>query len=146
MHPAEQKIHDDVRAYGWHIIWVFNAEPEFAYTIGLHHTFGHPEIIVFGLPREVAHGVLNAVGKDVRAGGVFASGARSEGIVDGYEVVFKPVPQAAYEAHLGWALWYYGAPDFPVLQLVYPDRDRRFPWEADVADGFRASQPVLDGP
>lgn len=135
-----------MRAYGWHVVWVFNAEPEFAYTIGLHHTFVHPEIIVFGLRREVAHGVLNAVGKDVRAGRRFASGIVSDEIIAGYEVDFRPVPKTAYEAHLGWAIWYYDGADFPALQLVYPDRDGHFPWEPEAAQDFRTSQPVLYKP
>ena len=146
MHPAEQKVHDDVRDYGWHVIWVFNAEPEFAYTIGLHRTFGQPEVIVFGLPRKVAHSVLNAVAEEVRSGRTFASGSVSGEILEGYEVAFRPVPLAAYEEHLGWGLWFYGEPTFPVLQLVYPDRDGHFPWHPGVADSFRAAQPVLAGP
>ncbi|MFL5577733.1 MAG: DUF4262 domain-containing protein [Gemmatimonadaceae bacterium] len=53
----------------------------------------------------------------------------------------------ACRSFVGFARWFYGGDDFPVLQVVYPDRTGRYPWEDGVAEGFRAVQPVLaDGP
>jgi hypothetical protein len=43
-------------------------EPAFAYTTGLYKTFGHPELICFGLRHEVMHGMLNICGDRVKAG------------------------------------------------------------------------------
>ena len=42
---------------------------------------------------------------------------------------------------MGWALWYYGGKDFPVLQAVYPDLENRFPEE----EGFdiRFERPLM---
>ena len=42
---------------------------------------------------------------------------------------------------MGWAVWYYGGADFPVLQAVYPDLENRFPWD----DGFDTAfeQPLM---
>jgi hypothetical protein len=42
---------------------------------------------------------------------------------------------------MNWAVWYYDAPTFPVLQAVYPDLENRFPEEP----GFdrRFEQPFL---
>jgi len=41
--------------------------PPFAYTVGL---FGlrHPELLIFGVPPEIALGVLNALGRGIKAG------------------------------------------------------------------------------
>ena len=42
---------------------------------------------------------------------------------------------------MGWALWYYGDDDFPVVQAVYPDGKNRFPED----EGFEKSfgQPLM---
>lgn len=47
----DQKLLDDVQGHGWHVIGVEadNEGPAFAYSIGLYQTFGHPEVVVFGL-------------------------------------------------------------------------------------------------
>jgi hypothetical protein len=48
-----------------------------------------------------------------------------------------------YSPFLGYAQWFYESEDgFPVLQLVWPDEQGRYPWDEGYAitDG---SQPVL---
>ena len=147
MHPAEQRVHDDVHQFGWHVIKVPDGDPEFAYTIGLFRTFGHPELFIIGLPvADVAHPVLNTLGDEVRAGRRFAPGETSDAALAGYDVTFRHVPPTAYREHLGWALWYYSGEPFPVLQVVYPDRHGHWPWAPEASDDFRAFQPVLDSP
>jgi hypothetical protein len=42
---------------------------------------------------------------------------------------------------MGWANWYYGGREFPVLQAVYPDRENRFPGEVGFNEYF--TQPLL---
>ena len=37
----------------------------FSYTVGLWHSFEQAEVVVFGLPEEVAHELLNAVADNV---------------------------------------------------------------------------------
>ena len=71
--PADE--HDrqllaDVEQHGLHVIGVEEDEegPGFAYSIGLYHSFDHPEVIVFGLPVRVMHPIINGIGEQVRAG------------------------------------------------------------------------------
>ncbi len=52
--------------------------------------------------------------------------------------------QAKVDALLTELASVYGDVDVPVLQLVYPDKQGRWPWDADVREGFRDSQPVLE--
>src|SRR5947209_11847293 len=71
--PADEhdrKLLGDVARHGWHVIGVEEDEegPAFAYSIGLYRTFGHPEVIVLGLPVRVLHRIINAVGEEVRSG------------------------------------------------------------------------------
>jgi hypothetical protein len=55
------------------------------------------------------------------------------------------VPLAAYEDYLGTAIWFYGkAPrPFPCLQVIWQDRNRKFPWEADCIPEAKPDQPLL---
>jgi hypothetical protein len=141
----EQKAVDDVQRYGLHIVHVL-AEgdlPPFAYTVGLYRTFGHPEILIYGLPKDGAHRLLNHLADNLRAGKRYTVGETSDDLLDGYVCTFRLVPPAHYREHLGWASWFNESPEFPTFQLVYPDREGRWPWQDGVSEGFRRNQPVL---
>lgn len=143
--PGEQKVVDDVREYGWHVINVL-AEgelPEFSYTIGLFQNYRHPEILVYGLPRDRAHPMVNELGGSIRDGQVFLAGRTYDEILRNHSCTFRIIPQAQYLKHLGWAMWFYEGGEFPALQLVYPDSGGRWPWQDGVAEGFRRRQPIL---
>ena len=135
----------DVATHGW-IVMRISADspgPDFAYSIGLVRTYGHPEIIIVGLPMDVAHQIINDVGAAVRDGTRFKAGETSDAFFNGYDVTFRAVPEYQYGAYLGWGRRFYGNSEFPVLQLVYPDPDGRWPWQEAVTPEFRELQPVL---
>jgi hypothetical protein len=135
-----------VERYGLHVLKV-GAEadsPTFAYTVGLYRTFGHPEIIMLGLGLDLMHRLLNDVAASLREGRRYAAGDVSDEFLDDHDVTFRAVPERHYRAYLGWANWFHDGVAYPVLQLIYPDRERRWPWEAGVPDGFRRNQPVLE--
>jgi hypothetical protein len=143
--PSEQKVLDDVEQYGLHVVNVL-AEgdlPEFSYTIGLYKNFNHPEVLVYGLARERAHRLLNDLGDDLRAGEKYLVGQTYDSLLEGYLCTFRTIPTAQYREHLGWASWFYDHGDFPSLQLVYPDREGRWPWQDGVSEGFRRNQLIL---
>ena len=141
----DARMQADIATYGWHVIEVFEDDegPGFAFTIGLHKRFEHPELIVFGLPLDTMHLMLNAAGEAVRAGHVFTAGQTSDAILNGYDCTFRPVPHRHYEAYLGSARWYYEGDDFPALQLIWPDREHHYPWAAPADAWIRSAQPVL---
>ena len=141
----EQKVLDDVQRYGLHIVNVLDEGdiPGFAYTVGLHHTFRHPEILVYGLPQKSAHGILNDLADNLRAGKRYVAGGTYDDLVEGYSCTFRVVPAVHYPEHLGWAFWFNETIDFPTLQLVYPDKEGRWPWQEGVSEGFRRRQIVL---
>lgn len=60
-----RKVRADIAEFGWHVVLVLEDEegPPFAYSIGLQHSFGHPEIIMFGLRHESMHGIINWIGE-----------------------------------------------------------------------------------
>jgi hypothetical protein len=82
----------------------------------------------------------------VAAGHVFADGDICDDLLaNGYKICFWDVPLSAYDDHLGIAIWFYGKSPrpFPCLQLIWQDRNRRFPWEAECISEVKAYQPLL---
>lgn len=71
-------------------------------------------------------------------------GQRVAEIIEGDDVRFRPVREReSYAEHVGCALWFYDGTWFPLLQLVWPDRQGRFPDEAGFDESFRKGQPLL---
>lgn len=143
---AEEFIQSAVRGHGWavQLIAPGDDEPGFAYTVGLFRSFGHPELIVFGLPDEVAHAVLNEFGERARAGAELRSGDRIPEVLEHYDVLVRGVRHAeSFRCHVGYALSFYQGAEFPLLQVVWPDKEGRFPGDADAAEFLAASQPLL---
>lgn len=134
----------DVEEYGWHVILVpeDGEGPAFAYSVGLFQTFGHPEIIIFGLNVSVMHEIIDGIAEQVKQGRRFTDGEIASGILEGFDVRFCEVARRHYPEYLGCARRFYGD-DFTVLQCLWPDRRGRFPSDPDLPEGLRARQPVL---
>ena len=144
MDEHEAQLLADIDRFGWCVMKIANDKgPDFAYSVGIFRTLGHPEILMFGLPPATMHRLINDVGNRVRAGARYVAGQRTDEFLEGYDVTFRAVPPFQYAGHLGWATWFYDGEDFPALQMVYPDRDRRWPWEEGVSQVFRDVQPIL---
>jgi hypothetical protein len=111
-----------------------------SYTVGIFDTCGNPEIITIGLPPETAHFALNGAARLSREGVDLTKG-RHRDLVGEVECEFRPVDRKWIVQLMGWALWYYDGPDFPVLQAVYPDLENRFPEEEKFDRTFE--QPLM---
>ena len=142
----DQRIIDNVRDFGWHLVGVEADEegPGFVYSVGLYQTFQHPEVVLFGL-RDVSTmaEIVNAIGEEVRRGASWEDWIESDQFLGDYLCIFRKVPREHYREYFGCALWYYEHDDFPVLQCVWPDRAQQFPWNDHCAPEVRKRQPVL---
>jgi hypothetical protein len=139
-------IREVIAEHGWWVgmIGEEGGQPGFAYTIGLHESFGHAEIIIFGLPLASMHRILNVCGALVREGKRFADGSTSPDVLEGYEVRFRSVvARESYETFLGYGCRFYGERSFEVLQCVWPDKAHKFPGEAGAAAFLAAAQPMV---
>ena len=144
MNSIVERAAADVTAHGWHVLTIGGeGSSPYAFSIGFTRTFGHPEVLIIGLPQKTSHELLNVVGSRVSAGARFEHGLPYLGLLNRYPCEFRPVPESEYRNYLGAALGFYGSEPFGALQLVWPDRDGRFPWDASAAESFRSSQPVL---
>ncbi len=142
---AEAKLLADVKRVGWHLVGVMADEngPAFVYTVGLYHHYQHPEIVGIGLDIEVMGAILNGIGDKIKNGEKFANAQEADDILEGYLACFRTVDKQYYRDYFGFARWFYNSDDFPVLQCVWPDKARRYPWHPEAVDGFRKRQPIL---
>ncbi len=135
-----------VRDHGWavQIIPDDDEGPGFAYTVGLHANYGHPELIIFGQPQDVMHALLNSCGDRVKSGEKLPLDRRLADILDGCDVEFREVKEpSSFKEHVGYALWFYEGSPFRLLQLVWPDKKNRFPGEPGAAAYLLTRQPLL---
>lgn len=141
---------------GWFVPDISGGETSenFAYTVGLWHSFQHPELIVTGLPAGVGGRVVNACGHIIKEGGPnFRPGERREDVLDGgYPVTAMPVPFEGYQEHALSVEWFYGYKlgqphPVPMMQLVWSSKTEPplFPWEAGYPDD-KLGQPLLADP
>lgn len=137
---------DNVLQHGWHVVMVPEDElgPGFAYTVGLGHTHGAPELAMFGLSDVHAmHAMLNALGSRAALGTSLRDGQHHQGVVDGRQVALRNVDLRWYRTFFGRAISFYRRPPFTVLQVAWSDAEGRFHWESSAEHGHRESQPQL---
>lgn len=148
--PVKKKIIDDVQRVGWHVMAVGadteRMKPGFAYSIGLWHSFKHPEIIIFGLPYETMGHIINDIGSYVKAGTPIVTGQPYSDFIENYSIIFESVASYWRVEFLRFAEWFYGDDNsFSALQCFWPDKSGYFPWNAEFDDTLIRHQPLLCG-
>jgi hypothetical protein len=133
MSGPDAKVLNDIREFGWHVMGVSprsgHEGDTFAYFIGLLHTYGHPEILVIGLPTRSCMNIVNAVGEEIKNGARYDTQETYGGILnDPLRVVFRRLAPRLYREYVGFAIWFYETLDFPVFQCVWPDKAGLLPW------------------
>ena len=141
----ERKLLANIESYGWQCtsVGAGDGQPCFSYTIGLFQSFGYPELMIIGLPSDVAHGVLSVAANAAHEGKPLNVDEPIDSLVEGYSCVFVKVPEESYGQYVLSASWYYEGNAFPLYQVVWPSEEGRFPWHARAGKKFRAAQPVV---
>jgi hypothetical protein len=149
-HPADQEFLKQVEEYGWNVTNIFRREgetgPEWSFSTGLFHTFKHPEVVIFGLERNIMQGIINNIGDAVKNGQKFEPGNEYQDIFAKCGCQFRPVDPVFYRGYLGWAIWFYNGEHFPLLQCFWPDLEGRYPWDPACSSEVVAAQPLLFKP
>lgn len=140
----ERGLVDAVREHGWFCpsVYAEDGEPAFSYSVGFWKSLGKPEVIVLGLPAEVAHSVLWQVWRSFESGLTPQAGEPVADLLEGYLAYFMPAGDKADDFMLS-TNWFYGRKDYPRLQLVWPDPVGAFPWQGDFDQRFAKDQPDL---
>ena len=117
--------------------------PPFSYSVGITKTAAAPEGVVVGLKQKLAHFMVNEYHLRVRAGERFQHGLRYAGFLEGFEVEARNVNHFFYDDYFGQCLRFYEDRSFDVIQLIYPNKQGIWPWQAEADDWFKSWQPIL---
>jgi hypothetical protein len=134
--------------HGWFVTAIAeDAEgPGFAYSFGMFEEFKHPELIVFGLHPGPMHRLINIAGESIKSGDRYRDGDVVDGLLEGFPCALRSVSPQRYPETCTWALWFYKHASFPVLQVFWPDKNGRLPWDAGFIESLRDKQPDLSHP
>ena len=125
-------IKKNIEQYGWHFIFVFDPDGEkenFSYTVGFEETYKFPEIIIFGLNKDSAHGICTDIADDLAKGKTYPLNTKIADVIGGdYKVLFKEVLPEKFDGYLNGCLSYYKKP-FRACVMFWPDKDGMFPFE-----------------
>jgi hypothetical protein len=74
-----------------------------------------------------------------------AAGDVGDDLVPGHRFCFVDVPLACYDDYLGTAIRFYAKSPrpFPCLQLVWPHKEGRFPWQETFDPELKSWQPLM---
>lgn len=132
MNKPRDTMGANIERFGWHACHVpdeAGRQPRYSYSVGFERSFGHPEVLLFGLPRAVAQGILADIAKALRDGIRFEPLKRLPDLFGSdLEVLFRPVRDDAFGDFLVAAVDYYQGP-FRAWVLLWPDKDGRLPGE-----------------
>ncbi len=135
----DAKLLTTVWKEGWSAVWV-PGTVDFAYTVGLWHSFRLPELAMFGLHGDDMQGWLNDCAEHARAGGLPAAGEPFTGVIDGFPTQLRPVDESWRDAFFGTAHRFYLGRPVPFQQLVWPDAAGRWPWDEQATASSRTRQ------
>ena len=141
-----EKTKLNIEKFGLQVIMVSSESynPSFAHSVGLTETFNHPEIICFGLPSDLAHSIINDVVEIIKQTGAIKIEKEYDNIFKDSRAAFLKVDQRNIGDYFGVALEYYQDKKIEALQLIWTDRNDKFPWEENFEDEFIYKQPLLD--
>ena len=143
----DRKLLADIERVGWHIVHINEDErgPAFSFSVGFYYTFQQPEILIMGLKPEVAQKILSIAVVLMAGGKTFQPFEPVADFAQGYNSVFVPIKIENYQDYLGYAIWFYRSlpAPFPAMQLVWPDKQGRFPWEQGYDTRYLSSQKPL---
>jgi len=143
---TDRKIIHDVNKFGHHVVMIEATEyfPSFAYTVGLWKNYNHPEMIAFGLTVKTLHAILNIAGDNIKKGTIYQANKIYDDFFDGGNAQIIDVDQRNIKDYFGYAMWFNNHVEFSALQLVWTDRNDKFPWQESYEEEFEYRQPLLD--
>lgn len=115
--------------------------PTFAYTVGLGHRAGHPELVMSGLDPGLMHRALNGLAQRVLDGRRFEPGDVLEDVLGGVPVVLARVSARGLEETVTWSGWFHRRrPE--ALMVVWPTTSAIFAWQPGAPAVLDELQPV----
>ncbi|MBP8183025.1 MAG: hypothetical protein A3G29_09340 [Burkholderiales bacterium RIFCSPLOWO2_12_FULL_64_99] len=145
--PVEEgeQVLENIATYGWHCVHIpqMGHQLAFTYTIGLYHSYKHPELLVYGANAKAACAMIKYVGTAARDDEALDLDQPTDKLMDGHSCVFVEVPYLNLPQRIEHGLWFYEGVSFPLRQIVFTSNQGLFPWHPESSVRFRASQPLL---
>ncbi len=144
----DKAIFQHIREMGWSVLLIEDDpetndnEPEFAYSVGLHFTHRLPEILLIGLPGEIAGPIINQVAAAL-VDGFRPTPGQAYADFATVPLAFLPVGKKHFSHWMGSGWWFYRGQDFPVLQCIWPLKNGLFPWDDGYDPAALEHQPLL---
>lgn len=148
---------DGVLQHGWQVVIVGSGDctccaegdeapheetgPAFAYTVGLGHRAGHPELMMSGLDRGLMHRALNDLAERVMGGRRLSSGDVLEGVIGRVPVALAQMSRRGLEETVTWSGWFHRRPP-EALVVVWPTTSAVFAWQPGAPAVLDELQPV----
>ena len=144
----EQKLIHNITEFGWHTIHVLGDDEsvEFTYTVGLFHSFQHPELIVMGLAHEISHGIFSLAADIIRSGETLTQETHADQLIEGTSAYFLNVDRANYAGYTNFCTRFYEGMNYPLTQIIWPSKTGALPWQKEAPTNFALAQPVLGNP
>ncbi len=146
MESPDDLIAQDVRERGWSCLTIHDAEKPFAYTVGLMHTFDHPELIIFGRTRDDS-GILASLIEQIQLGKRIDQPQEYD-LLEGFPIATRPVHETQHELYLGFAMGFLTRigriGELEAVQVFVPDNRNVYPFQPNCALSVYDSQPRLD--
>jgi hypothetical protein len=136
-----------IAVHGFTMVGVEDTPP-WTYTIGLVRSFDHPELVMTGMPFDVAPGLLTEVVEHIRRGERFDASSPPLALADSYALGFGAVHSSEWdEGRFNQWLNYYDRlgdePPIPkAVQVLWPDADGRFPPDPMFCPRARRQMPA----
>lgn len=136
-------VKDMIAQYGLMNVGVFSTEddpgPNFTYTIGLHEKYGF-ELVVFGLPHEIAGYVFNTIAEALAEGKTLKVDELDDRWVN-MPVKFMETDESVH-GYVVQADQYYQQ-KVRVLQLVVPDKNGKFFDDLEYDHSYMSPRQIL---
>ena len=148
----EEKILANIAEHGCQVNTVFDPdgkEPTFSYSIGFPASVRQPEVIVFGLSRDLMHAMVNSLHHQCREGLQMRDGLVVNDLLEGHSCVLKYVlPENIVDDFFASALWLArhrtGHKMDEAFQIVWPGAEQAlFPWDDGCNEYVIEMQPAL---
>jgi hypothetical protein len=112
------KTAQNIATYGLQVISVPGSSylSSFTYSVGLLETYGHPEIICFGLNTDLMHALINDVAVIIKEGNRMQPGNTYDTIFKGLDATFLRVDPANIDDYFGVAIRHYKRNNLPAIQ------------------------------
>jgi hypothetical protein len=143
-----EAVSRDIADRGYHVIFVGagDDDPSFAYSVGVSKSWKHPELVA-GLNLDDSEVILTSLADAIRQGQQFAHGDIDRSQFN-LPLAFVEIPIDVDESELlsdrfAVAHALYGDLEQAALQVVTPDDEGRFPWDAARDQKVVSRQPLL---